>query len=37
MTHESETVNPSGGTAYEPYVICVTTEGNVVVVKKIET
>ena len=34
LTLEPETVNLSGGTLYEPYVICVTANGNAVVIEK---
>lgn len=37
MTHESETANLNGGTAYEPDVICATANDIAVVVEKIET
>ena len=36
LTLEPETANLSGGTTYEPYVICVTANGNAVVIEKIE-
>lgn len=36
ITLEPETANLSGGTLYEPYVICVTANGNAVVIEKIE-
>ena len=34
ITLEPETVNYNGGTLYEPYVICVTANGNAVVIEK---
>lgn len=34
ITLEPETVNIAGGTRYEPYVICVTANGNAVIVEK---
>ena len=34
ITLEPETVNITGGTLYEPYVICVTANGNAVVIEK---
>lgn len=34
ITLEPETVNITGGTRYEPYIICVTANGNAVVVEK---
>lgn len=34
ITLEPETVNIAGGTRYEPYVICVTANGNAVVIEK---
>ena len=34
ITLEPETANMSGGTTYEPYVICVTANGNAVVIEK---
>lgn len=34
ITLEPETVNLSGGTLYEPYIICVTANGNAVVIEK---
>ncbi|MBR5094563.1 MAG: heavy metal-binding domain-containing protein [Oscillospiraceae bacterium] len=36
ITLEPETANISGGTLYEPYVICVTANGNAVQIEKIE-
>lgn len=36
ITLEPETANSSGGTTYEPYVICVTANGNAVVIEKDE-
>ena len=37
LTLEPETRNIGGGTRYEPYVICVTANGNAVVVEKVES
>ncbi len=34
ITLEPETANASGGTTYEPYVICVTANGNAVIIEK---
>ena len=34
LTLEPETANIAGGTRYEPYVICVTANGNAVVIEK---
>ncbi len=34
ITLEPETANISGGTLYEPYIICVTANGNAVVIEK---
>ncbi|MBO4914901.1 MAG: heavy metal-binding domain-containing protein [Oscillospiraceae bacterium] len=34
ITLEPETANIVGGTTYEPYVICVTANGNAVVIEK---
>lgn len=34
ITHEPETANITGGTLYEPYVICVTANGNAVIIEK---
>lgn len=34
MTFEPETANFSGGTTYYPYMICVTANGNAVVIEK---
>lgn len=34
ITLEPETANFTGGTTYEPYVICVTANGNAVVIEK---
>ena len=34
ITLEPETANLNGGTTYEPYVICVTANGNAVVVER---
>ena len=34
ITLEPETANYTGGTTYEPYVICVTANGNAVVIEK---
>ncbi len=36
ITLEPETANFSGGTTYEPYIICVTANGNAVVIEKID-
>ncbi len=36
ITLEPETANLSGGTLYEPYIICVTANGNAVVIEKID-
>lgn len=37
ITLEPETANVHGGTMYEPYVICVTANGNAVVIEKNQT
>lgn len=34
ITLEPETANINGGTLYEPYIICVTANGNAVVIEK---
>lgn len=34
LTFEPETANASGGTTYHPYVVCVTANGNAVVIEK---
>ena len=34
ITMEPETANFSGGTLYEPYLICVTANGNAVIIEK---
>lgn len=34
LTFEPETANASGGTTYQPYVVCVTANGNAVVIEK---
>ena len=34
ITLEPETANITGGTLYEPYVICVTANGNAVIIEK---
>lgn len=34
ITLEPETANLTGGTLYEPYVICVTANGNAVIIEK---
>jgi len=34
ITLEPETANITGGTLYEPYIICVTANGNAVVIEK---
>lgn len=36
LTIEPETANITGGTLYEPYVICVTANGNAVIIEKEE-
>lgn len=36
ITLEPETANITGGTTYEPYIICVTANGNAVVIEKTE-
>lgn len=36
ITLEPETANFNGGTLYEPYIICVTANGNAVVIEPIE-
>lgn len=36
ITLEPETANLSGGTLYEPYIICVTANGNAVIIEKEE-
>lgn len=36
ITLEPETANFGGGTLYEPYIICVTANGNAVVIEKDE-
>ena len=36
ITLEPETANFNGGTLYEPYIICVTANGNAVVIEKEE-
>lgn len=36
ITLEPETANFNGGTLYEPYIICVTANGNAVVIEKID-
>lgn len=36
ITLDPETANISGGTTYQPYVFCVTANGNAVVIEKIE-
>ena len=36
ITLEPQTANITGGTTYEPYVICVTANGNAVVIEKID-
>ncbi len=36
ITLEPETANLGGGTLYEPYIICVTANGNAVVIEKID-
>ena len=36
ITLEPETANISGGTLYEPYIICVTANGNAVIIEKLE-
>ena len=34
ITLEPETARLNGGTLYEPYVICVTANGNAVIIEK---
>ena len=34
MTFEPQTANVGGGTTYYPYVICVTANGNAVIIEK---
>ncbi len=36
ITLEPETANLTGGTTYQPYIICVTANGSAVVIEKIE-
>ena len=36
ITLDPQTANASGGTTYQPYVFCVTANGNAVVIEKIE-
>ncbi len=36
ITMEPQTANITGGTLYEPYVICVTANGNAVIIEKTE-
>lgn len=36
ITLDPQTANLSGGTTYQPYVFCVTANGNAVVIEKIE-
>ena len=36
VTLAPETANASGGTTYQPYVCCVTANGNAVIIEKIE-
>ena len=36
LTIEPETASATGGTLYEPYVICVTANGNAVIIEKDE-
>lgn len=36
ITLEPETANITGGTLYEPYTICVTANGNAVIIEKEE-
>ena len=36
LTLDPQTASLTGGTVYEPYVICVTANGNAVVIEKIE-
>lgn len=36
ITLEPETANIGGGTLYEPYIICVTANGNAVIIEKID-
>lgn len=37
ITLEPETANLHGGTLYEPYIICVTANGNAVIIEKEDT
>lgn len=37
ITLEPETANLGGGTLYEPYIICVTANGNAVIIEKDES
>ena len=34
ITFEPQTANSTGGTTYQPYVVCVTANGNAVVIEK---
>ena len=34
ITFEPQTANITGGTTYQPYVVCVTANGNAVVIEK---
>ena len=36
ITLDPQTANITGGTTYEPYVICVTANGNAVIIEKNE-
>jgi len=35
-TLDPQTTNITGGTTYQPYVFCVTANGNAIVIEKIE-
>ena len=36
ITLDPQTANIAGGTTYQPYVFCVTANGNAVVIEKID-
>ena len=36
ITLDPQTANLAGGTTYQPYVFCVTANGNAVIIEKIE-
>jgi len=36
ITLDPQTANITGGTTYQPYVFCVTANGNAVIIEKIE-